>query len=309
MSEVVLSYDLGGTKLLAGVVDSKAKILEESRELVDVGQGKMGVITQMARMGKVFSTKYPQIKKAAVASAGPLDPNTGVLLDPTNLKTDGESWGELPLTELLSKELDLPVQLENDAAASILAEHWIGKAKGINNAMVLTLGTGLGVGTIINGELLRSGRNLHPEASHISLDINDKTAPCGCGNFGCVEAYISGKNFSRRAGKSMGMDDLKGHDLKKLAREGDPKALAAFSDYARLLAFSISSFVVLYAPEVVILAGGFSDTSDLFIDQVHPHLEKLLERRRVGIDLYPKLEVSDFKYETGLVGAAYVAFH
>jgi glucokinase len=139
----------------------------------------------------------------------------------------------------------MPVRLENDAAAAILAEYWIGAAKGIRNAMILTLGTGLGTGIICNGELVRAGHYFHPEAGHIIIKMGDETAPCGCGNLGCAESYLSGRNFARRARARFGNSSLSGKDITDLARKGDPRALAAFEEYARLMATVIHNFVVL----------------------------------------------------------------
>ncbi len=190
---LVLAYDLGGTKLSVGVVDSRGKVIEESREPVRASEGKAALFRQLSDLGKPLLKRYPRIKKVGIASAGPLDPRTGSLLNPTNLSRGGPEWGVVPLAKQLSKSLGLPVHLDNDAAAAMLAEHWIGAAKGYDNAMILTLGTGLGTGVIANGELLRAGRFLHPEAGHAIIGFADASAPCGCGNFGCAEAYPSSR--------------------------------------------------------------------------------------------------------------------
>ena len=102
--------------------------------------------------------RHPNVKRAGIASAGPLDPIGGVLLDPTNFASASGTWGHVPLARILSRKLRIPVLLENDAAAAMLAEHWVGAAKGYENAMILTLGTGLGTGIICNGALVRAGQ-------------------------------------------------------------------------------------------------------------------------------------------------------
>lgn len=307
----VLAYDLGGTKVHVGVVDRSGRIVDDVRVPVDVEKGKAGVIRQLGDLGRHFLAKYPEIRQVGIASPGPLIPGEGLLLDPTNLsnpKDKKKSWGKVPITKLMEKELKRPVALENDAAAAMLAERWKGKAKGYENSMILTLGTGLGAGMIVNGELLRAGRGLHPEAGHTVIRAGDTTAPCGCGNDGCAEGYLAGRSFGRRnAGRFPGHNyDAKA--IASLAKSGDQEALAAFDEYADLMATAINNYVSLYCPEIVVFTGSFADAAPLFIEKTRKNLEKRLERRRVGVDLLPKLAVSSLDNKAGVLGGAYVAF-
>jgi glucokinase len=247
------------------------------------------------------------VKVAGIASAGPLDPGTGTLLDPTNFASGGEPWGKFPIVKLLSTKLRMPVQLENDAAAAILAEHWVGAARKHQNAIILTLGTGLGTGMIVNGALVRAGRGQHPEGGHVIVNYNDQTAPCGCGNLGCAEAYLSGRSFARRARARFGNATLTAKDIADLARKRDPRALAAFEEYAQVMATALHNYAVLYAPEIAVFTGSFAESSDLFLDSTRRHLAHLLARRRVGVDLLPKLALSSLENRAGLIGGAYVA--
>jgi len=302
-----LAYDLGGTKVAAAIIDSTGKILEETRQPAHIKKGPSALADQMAEMGKGLLKKHPKPQAAGIASAGPLDPKKGVLLDPTNMFTDGQSWGVVPLADELQKRLNLPVFLDNDAAAAILAESWQGIAKGCDNAMILTLGTGLGTGVIANGQLVRSGRNLHTEAGHVSLNCTDQSAPCGCGLFGCAEAYLSGSNFAQRVNAKWNTQHT-AKDIANLARENDSKAIEEFHQYASWMAQAMQAYVVLYAPEIIVITGSFAFAADLFLQQTGGHLEKLLVRRRVGIDLMPRLEVSQLNNQAGLLGGAYIAF-
>ena len=308
----VLAYDLGGTKVAVGIVNSKGKILEEIRVPTVFAQGKDAVIRQLAELGMTLISRYPKVRRVGMASAGPLDPDKGVLLDPTNFASAAGTWGKVPLARALSQKLKRPVYLENDAAAAMLAEHWIGAAKRYDNAMILTLGTGLGTGIISNGNLLRAGRGLHPEAGHVIINSDDASAPCGCGNTGCAEAYLSGRNFTRRNqgrfSKQSPDLELDAKSMAELARKGDREAIAAFDEYAEMMAVAIQNYAVIYCPEIVVFTGSFAQTSDLFLSTTRKRLEVLLARRRVGIDLMPKLAVSSLHNEAGLIGGAYVAF-
>jgi len=305
----VLSYDLGGTKVAAGVVNSRGKILDEIRVPVEIEKGKTAVLNQLCDLGQQLLAKHPTIKSVGIASAGPLDPYKGVLLDPTNFASSKGTWGKVEITKILAKKLKRTVYLENDAAAAMLAEHWIGAAKGYDNAMILTLGTGLGTGVISDGKLLRAGRHLHPEAGHLIIHNDDQSAPCGCGNLGCAEAYLSGRSFARRARPRFANPNLVPKDIAELARKRDPRAVAAFDEYAHLMAIALHNYAVIYSPEIVVFTGSFAEASDLFIDETQKNLEKLLARRRVGVDLMPKLAVSTLDNKAGLVGGAYVAFN
>ena len=309
MSPPVLSYDLGGTKVAVGVISAKGKILVETRENVRIEDGKQAVIDQLVHLGEKFLKEFPKIKKIGMASAGPLDPLKGVLLDPTNFTSRHGSWGRVPLATILTKRLKRQVYLENDAAAAMLAERWIGAAKKHNNAMILTLGTGLGTGIICNGELVRTGQYLHPEAGHLIIHHGDQSAPCGCGNLGCAEAYLSGRGFTRRARMRFANPALTGKDIADLTRNGDPRGLAAFEEYAELMAITLHNYCVIYAPEIIVFTGSFANTADLFLQSTQNHLERYLLRRRVGIDLMPKLTTSALDNNAGLIGGAYVAFN
>lgn len=306
---IVLAYDLGGTKVAVGAVDSNGKILEEMRVPVDLEHGKAGLIRQLADLGKQVLSRHKGIRAVGVASAGPLDPATGDLLDPTNFSRGGKPWGKIALGRDLGKKLGLPVRLENDAAAAMLAEAWLGAAKGKKNAMILTLGTGLGTGIIANGSLVRAGRGLHPEAGHITLCYDDETATCGCGNLGCAEAYLSGGGFTRRARLLLNEPKVEALEVATRARKGDKRALALFDDYAEHLAVAIQNYATIYCPELIVLTGSFAAASDLFLKSVPARLEVLLARRRVGVDLLPKIRISKLNNRAGLLGGAWVGLN
>ncbi len=308
-AQLVLAYDLGGTKVHAGVVDSNGTILDEVRVPVVLEKGKAAVIEQLAQIGRNYLKKYPSIKSAGIASAGPLDPKNGVLLDPTNFVSEKGTWGRVPLAKLLAKKIKISVRLENDAAAAMLAEHWLGAAKKYDDAMILTLGTGLGTGIIASGELVRAGRGMHPEAGHVIIHHNDNSAPCGCGNLGCAEAYLSGRNFTRRARPRFAQPEYMAKDIANLARKGDPRALAAFEEYAHYMAIAIHNYVVLYAPRIIVFTGSFAEAADLFMDSTRVHLDRLLLRRRKGMDFMPKLAVSKLHNKAGLLGGAFIALN
>jgi len=301
---VKLCFDLGGTKLMAAVINSKGRVLAHRSKSVEQARGFAGLLSDF----KFLADSLPahRYKVVSVASAGPLHSGRGVLLDPTNFFTDQKSWGVVPLVARLKRLFGLPVFLENDAAAAALAESWKGgHGKRSANLLALTLGTGVGVGVIANGSVVRAGRGLHPEASHIPLASEVLVSPCACGAFGCVESYLGGTHFAKRLGTTLGRT-VTGAECLQLAQAGDERALEAFREYGRHLALAIRAFAVLFAPEVIVLSGGFSRASEFFLPTALAELPGLMERYREGVDLLPRVEVSKLGDLMGVLGAARV---
>lgn len=286
----VLAVDLGGTKIRVARVNARGKIEAALQEPSDFASGPGGLIEQIVNLlTQVSEGETPEA--VGIGSAGPLDPARGMLLSPTNFRTRGKPWGVVKLTEALESVLHVPVILENDAAAGALGEAWMGASKKFDNSVLVTLGTGLGVGVIANGQLVRAGRGLHTEAGHVFLHAGDPTAPCGCGNFGCAEAYLSGSHFQERQKKY-------GARIQK--------------EYPRELAFALHSYVVCFAPEVIVLAGGFTEKVKKSLPTVKRELKALLKNRRVGGpkgDLMPDLVMSKLGADSVLLGAAGLAWH
>lgn len=307
--EKVLAYDLGGTKVEVGVVDDRGRILASRREFVELQGGKTAVVKQLVALGKGFLQEHKGIKKVGFASAGPLHPFDGVLLDPTNLVTNGKSWGKVPIVKLLEKGLKKKVLLENDAAAAVGAEHWIGAAKGIDDVLMLTLGTGLGTAAIIDGKLVRAGDSLHTEGGHMIVNYLDRENLCGCGNYGCAEGLLSGTGFQKWARRGLGDETLLNVNIETAARNGDGRSKEMFRQYGLILAAVIQNFVVLYAPKLVVLGGSFANAADLFVPTATERLLQLLERKRENIEMMPKIKVSKLNNHAGLIGAAYLAMH
>lgn len=300
-----LCFDLGGTKLRGAHISSTGRIMAHATARVDLKTGFPGLI----RLFVELSRQLPEadIKSISVASAGPLHPAQGVLLDPTNFFTLEKSWGVIPLVAHLKKAFKKPVLLENDAAAAVLGEMWKGgHGSKKKNIVAMTLGTGVGIGVIANGQLVRAGRGLHPEASHIPINSEDKNYPCGCGAYGCIEAYLAGTHFAKRMSARIGRE-LTGVEAVQLAEDGDLQVRTSFREYGRYLAQAIRSLTVAFAPEVVVLSGGFSHASSLFLPETNKALPGLLERYRDGIDLLPEVKVSRLQNDAGILGAAYLA--
>lgn len=303
---LVLSFDLGGTKLRGGWVSRSGSVREEVTLKVHQQEGFRGLIQLFSDVHQSLSdTGRP--KRVSVASAGPLDPVRGVLLDPTNFFTNSRSWGVVPLKRELQRLFRCPVTIENDAAAAVIGElkkgGWGRKSQ---NLVAMTLGTGVGIGVVANGQLIRAGRNLHPEFSHVPIQRGNREYPCGCGSYGCIEAYLAGTHFTRRLQKSWGAR-LTSEEFVERARGGHKGIKREFEQYGQALAQAVRSLAVTFAPELVVLSGGFSNASDLFLPAARQDLPDLLKRYRKGVDLTPQIRVSKIGDKAALIGAAQLA--
>ncbi|MCM0606097.1 MAG: ROK family protein [Xanthomonadaceae bacterium] len=308
-SKTVIAIDIGGTKIACAVVSRGGKILYKTKELSKISQGKDSFIDQIERLVHGAQAHSSGLKEVGIACAGPLDSYGGVLLDPTNFRTNGKTWGLFPILKKLHARMPkLTFTLENDAAAAILAEKWIGAARPYQNAMIMTLGTGLGASAMVSGSLVRASHRIHPDAGLILVNYDDLTAPCGSGNYGSAESYLSGGNFVKRARTALGNQDLNVHDVLKLARKS-PIIKKMLSEYAEVFAITLYNYATIYGPEIVILSGSFADAHALFLPKAKQILKKLLVRRHVGkINLMPKIVLSPLGNNSCLLGGAYVAF-
>jgi glucokinase len=297
----VIGIDLGGTKIAAALLAQNGKILAEEKQPSQLQNGWSGLRQQILEIcGKL--QKIKKVSAVGIGSAGPLHAPSGKLLDPTNF-----GWGPkiVPLTKDLEKSLKLPVKLENDAACAALAEYWKGKAGG--DCVILTLGTGLGVGVLLEGKLLRGSRGLHPEMGHQVLRPNDADALCGCGNLGCAEALLSGVNVAKRAARQWGLATLTGKELWGLAERKDPRALAAFAEYSDLLGNYFFNLVTTFYPKKIILTGSFAEAHRAFLPEAKNVLKKLLTRRLQTMPIEPEVRLSSLGNRAGIYGAAYIA--
>ena len=298
--------DLGGTKVEMAIVEATGKVHALRKELLHLEQGKDKVIQDLLTWGSEMITDFPSLAKVGISSCGPLDPVEGVLLDATNLITDGKGWGTVPLRAIVEEGLKRPTRLDNDAACCALAERWlgVGKRENCSNLMVLTLGTGLGTGIICNGQLFRSGRYLHPEAGHTIIAFDDEAHDCFCGVHGDSEAYLSGMNFTRNFNRKHA-STFSARELTALARSGDADALTAFDLYARAMAATLHNYCVIFCPEWIVLSGSFSEAFDIFGDKVRDQLRGLLNRRE---NILPQICVSELQNHSCLLGAASLCF-
>jgi glucokinase len=248
-----------------GVVDEKGQVKYFLVIQTDAEKGKEEVILRLKNLiSSLLSSSLSRKEKIlgiGIGSPGPIQLAEGIILTPPNLP----GWKDVPLKDILEKEFGLPVWLNNDANCAMLGEHWLGAAAGAENAVMLTLGTGVGGGIIIENKLYQGEDGTAGELGHMVIVKDGRK--CGCGNKGCLEAYASAVALEREAVK-IGLKFLNARDIFILAKKGDKKAKKVIEEMIEFLATGIANLVNIFNPKVVVLGGGLIKSSDLFLAQL-----------------------------------------
>lgn len=315
-AKYVVGVDLGGTKILTALADSNGKIVERVR--VDTGaQDSVEVVVQrindtVLQVIEKAGIEKDEVARVGVGTPGPLDIEKMIVLTAPNL-----NWINVPLVEMMEKELGLTVSLENDANAAALAEHAFGAGKGSQHMVYMTISTGVGGGVIINGQILHGAGVSGGEIGHHTIDPDGPL--CGCGNYGCLEAMASGTALGRYArdvvtsGRKTMMselventDQVDGSIVTKAAEAGDDLALVLVDLVARNIGIGVANLINIFNPEKIVLGGGVMKAGHLFIDRIKNEAKK-----RSLKDSYELCEIvfSELGSDVGVLGAIAVALH
>ena len=280
-AEVVVGIDIGGTNTVFGFVDNEGNLIYES-SLPTNAQDKAELLfdrlfNKIDTDFKKFSAKYE------LCGIGIGAPNAnyynGTVENPPNL-----SWGYINVIEICKKYSPLPAAITNDANAAALGEMLFGAAKDMKNFILITLGTGLGSGIVVNGELIYGADGFAGEIGHTIVDPNGRE--CGCGRKGCLETYASATGIRRTVYELMGttmipselrnipFSQLTAKDINDAANRGDKLALKAFDFTSYLLGLKLADSVAYTSPEAIILFGGLALAGDLIIKPTARYMEE-----------------------------------
>jgi glucokinase len=276
----VLGIDIGGTNLVVGsVAEDGSALLATASEPTHAEAGASDVVDRLVGLAQRAIAETRQVAPGAeilgvgVGAPGPLDTKRGIVLLTPNL-----GWVNMPLRQLIHDRLGLPASLDNDANCAVLGEWWVGAARGARHAIGITIGTGIGGGLILDGQLYHGASDVAGEIGHTTIDTEGRR--CKCGNYGCLEAYASGPNIAIRAieaieaGAESRLPTYVGGDLTKItaqtvylaAQEGDELALEVVNDTAKFLGVGIGNLLNVFNPEVVVVCGGVTLAGDhLFV--------------------------------------------
>jgi len=239
----VLGIDVGGTKIAAGLVTEQAEILHS--EVAPTRAGEVYAVSLGQVYAAIRACLSPEVRAIGICAPGPLNPKTGVVLNPPNLP----GWRDVPLAGLVSREFGLPCSLENDANAAGLAETRFGAARGCSSVFYITLSTGIGTGIILDGRIYHGKNGQAGEGGHVTIDYQSAER-CGCGLPGCIEALASGTALARRG--------LAPEKLAAAAQAGDAASLEVLEELAQRLGAWLGGMISLLDPDVVVIGGGLS---------------------------------------------------
>ena len=309
-AKTTIGVDIGGTSVRAGVVDRHGNVLDTARAPTPAGEAALEDAIVSAVTGLLGGRH--RVTGVGLAVAGFVTTDRRSVMFAPHL-----AWRDAPVGDRMSKRLGLPVVLEHDANAALLGEHRFGAARGAGVALLVAIGTGIGGGLLLDGELFRGAHGVAPELGHLRLVPGGRACPCG--KQGCWERYCSGTALSttaiellaRHPGRSTLLRDsedaraITGRKVAAAAREGDLLAQRAMSELARWLGEGLALAADVYDPEVVVIGGGVSESAPLFLDDARDHYKKMITG--AGYRPLARIRTAQLGDDAALVGAAALA--
>jgi len=309
---VVVGVDIGGTKVAAGLVNAEGEILARNRTpMLTTGAPSNGLAAVSTAIQGLFAdaSSQNQIAAIGICAPGPLDPKTGVIINPPNLPI----WHNYPLAEEMRRVYNVPVRVDNDANAAALAEAKWGAGRGYRNFFYATVGTGIGTGIILDGRIFHGKTGAAAEGGHMGIDRNGPV--CNCGKRGCIETLAAGPAIARRARQKLEKNPnsvlwaMAGGDIETVSSEmvgrahaaNDPVAKEVMRETLDLLAYWLGSIIDLLEPDAIVIGGGVSSLLAPFLDEIR-------ERWR-GACINPRplditLVLAHYGEDAGIAGAA-----
>jgi glucokinase len=285
MKEVVIGIDIGGTYTKYGIIDREGNCLDE--DFISTGTYQ-DFDAYLENLNSVIENTYQAINDDIVLKGIGIGAPNGNYYKGTIENAPNLNWkGIIPFVDKFKNYYrDIPIVLTNDAKAAALGEMIYGGAKGMKDFVVITLGTGLGSGIIVNGELVYGHSGFAGELGHVNVKLRGRD--CGCGRKGCLETYASATGIKRTVFRLMAertvdselrklsFNDLSAKMITEAARKGDPIALEAFEYTGRILGSKLADIVAHTSPEAIFLLGGLSQAKELIIDPTKKWLEENL---------------------------------
>lgn len=310
MSNNTIGIDVGGTKVLGGVVTETGEILITARRDTP-REGGRALTRAIADVAIELAQRFP-VKSIGVSAAGFISSDRKTILATPNIA----GWNGVNLVAELTEILGMRVILENDANAAAWGEFKFGAGRGRTDLMLLTLGTGVGGGLILGGSLFRGAFGIGAELGHLRIVPDGHL--CGCGIRGCLEQYSSGSALLRHAREAINaspdlaenllargdgsVEGLKGQHITEAAREGDPVAVSAFNTMASHLGAGLASLCAVIDPSCIVIGGGVIEAGEIFLGPTREAALRLIPFS--GKHPYPEIVAAELGNNAGLVGVA-----
>ena len=317
MEKYAVGIDFGCTGVKAGIVDKSYSILAKSSMPIgrdhDFGRITTGMVAMIHTLMERSGISPASIEQIGIGCPGFVDPKTGNIAFINNL-----GWWNAPLPAVLKEKLSMPVSIytENDANCAVIGEMLAGAGIGKGNIVLLTLGTGVGGGIILNGKLYSGSDNMGAELGHVPLKAGGKL--CSCGKRGCLEAYASVTALIHQTHDAMKNNPdsalhqivrdrcgiIDGRTAFDCARLGDETALRVVDRYIDYVAQGIAGFINIFRPEIVLIGGGLSNEGSYLIDPINAKMKDyVFSFRMIGS---PPVEACKLGNDAGIIGAAYM---
>ena len=308
-----VGIDIGGTKVLGGVVDETGALIKRARRDTPAEGGV--ALTQAIADVALELMKDSEIESVGVSVAAFISADRKTILATPNIK----DWNGVNLDYELTSRIGLPVVIENDANSAAWGEFKFGAGRGKENILMLTVGTGIGGGIVVNSNLLRGSFGIAAEIGHLRIVPNGLL--CGCGAYGCFEQYGSGTALLRHAREAIqahpdrasnilnrgdgSIEGVKGSAITAAAGDGDELALSIFETTGDYIGAGIASLAVILDPEAVVIGGGVIDAGDILLNPIRTGMEKYMPF--AGKHPHPQIVAAQLGNEAGLVGVADLA--
>lgn len=274
MAKYSFGVDVGGTTIKMGLFDLEGNVLDKWEITTRTENGGVNVLPDIAEAvkGKMSekSISKEDVVGVGIGVPGPVDAK-GVVHKCVNL-----GWGVLNINEELGKLLDLPVKGGNDANVAALGEMWKGGGQGFESIVVVTLGTGVGGGIIMDGKMLTGAKGAAGEIGHIHVD-DEETETCGCGNQGCLEQYASATGVVRLANRALAKTtkatclkagEISAKDVWDAVKAGDEVAIEIAEQFGEYLGKGLASVACVVNPEAFVIGGGVSKAGEVLLDYI-----------------------------------------
>ncbi|SNR35801.1 glucokinase [Haloechinothrix alba] len=308
---LTVGVDVGGTSVQAGVIDKVGAVIDTARVATPGEEGALedaiaGVVDQLGQRH--------QVRAVGLAVAGFIAADRRTVMYAPHL-----AWRDAPVVERVRSRTGLPVVLEHDANAAAVAEHRYGTGRGARVMTLIALGTGIGGAVVLDGEIFRGAHGVAPELGHLRVVSHGR--PCSCGKQGCWERYCSGTGLAttaiellaRHPGRSTVLareatgdpGSVTGRRVAAAARDGDPIARQAMAELARWLGDGLALVADVYDPDLIVIAGGVSESAPLFLDDARDHYRTVLTG--MGHRPLARIRTAQLADEAGMVGAGVLA--
>ncbi len=305
-----IGVDLGGTKMLVGVIGSDREVLYRSTA-PSLGLSQDQLLDTLEGELRAALEARPDVAVAGLGIPCTIDRRRGVAIMAVNLEL-----ANVPVGELMTERLGVPVYIDNDANVALLAEHRFGAARGAANAVMLTIGTGIGGGLVLDGRLYRGSHGAGAELGHMVIEADGPRCQGHCPNRGCVEVLASGTAIAREGvaaaeaapASALGRvlasgDELDGKEVTDAARAGDEAARGVLELVGRRIGVALSSLANAFDPDVIVIGGGAIRAGELLVAPAQAELAARALPPMNGT----RVAAAELGHEAGMIGAATMA--